>query len=161
MREMTGRITKAVVAGAIAVSGMVVGTGSAHADSAYACRSWNTHGRYVPVLGNAVYLDSCYSVLSDGRTIEAQIPFSNYTGQGLTYCAHALDVNNLGGPWPHDFGCTSSANTGDWVWAGNDPGYGPSWSDWTAPAGTYVISTGVWVDGHYYGDVQSPRTTIG
>lgn len=145
------------------VGGATIGLGgTANADSAYACRSWNTHGEYASVIGNhTVSLDSCYSVLPDGRTMEAQIFFTNFTGAGLTYCAHALNVNNLAGPWPHDFGCASSGETSGWVWAGTDPGYGDSWSDWKAPAGTYVISTGVWWNGHYYGDVQSPRTTIG
>ncbi|MFI9323281.1 hypothetical protein ACIGXI_26370 [Kitasatospora aureofaciens] len=161
MHKMNGRVTKAVVAGTIAVSGLVVGTGSAHADSAYACRSANTQGRYAAVYGTSVYLDSCYDVLDDRRTIEAQVPFQNWTSHALTYCAHALDVNNIYGPWAHDFGCTSSGELTGSVWAGHDAPYGSSWSDWTAPAGTYVISAGVWVDGHYYGDVQSPRTTIG
>ncbi len=163
MPGATGRITKAVVAGVIAVSGVVIGTGSAHANaSAYACRSYNTNGSYAPVYGNSVTLDSCYYVESDRRTIEAEVPFRNYTGQGLTYCAHALNVNNLSGPWAHDFGCTSSASIDAYVYAGWDAPYGYSWANWTyPPAGTYVISTGVWVNGHYYGDVQSPRTTIG
>ncbi|MEU2779963.1 hypothetical protein ABZ646_45955 [Streptomyces sp. NPDC007162] len=165
MPSWTGGLAKAVVSGLIAVSGVTTGAGSGHADGAYACRSGdpNHPGRLVSVVGryDLVDLDSCYNVLSDGRTIEAKIPFQQATGGGLTYCAHALNVNNVFGPWAHDFGCTSSSEVGGFVWAGGDPPYGPSWSDWKAPAGTYVISTGVWYQGHYHGDVQSPKTTIG
>jgi hypothetical protein len=146
---------------ALAVSGLAVGAGSAHADGgAYACRSWNTKGDYYPVLPD-VKIDSCYIVNSDGRTMWSLIDFINNTGTGITYCAHALNANNPGGPWLHDFGCGSSSDVEGGVYAGTDKGYGPSWQYWTAPAGTYVISAGFWLNGHYYGDVQSPRTTIG
>ena len=117
----------------------------------------------VTVVGNhLIDLDSCYSVQTDGRTIEAQVRFAQMTGGGLTYCAHALNVNNLSA-WAHDFGCTSTSasDSSGFVWAGWDSPYGASWAEWRAPAGTYVVSAGVWYQGHYYGDVQSPRTTIG
>ncbi|MFD9685210.1 hypothetical protein ACFWXO_05545 [Kitasatospora sp. NPDC059088] len=77
MRKITERLTQAAVAGAIAVSGTAISAGSAHADSAYACRSANTHGRYAAVYGSSVYLDSCYNVQDDRRTIEAQVGFQN------------------------------------------------------------------------------------
>ncbi|WBO68915.1 hypothetical protein [Streptomyces camelliae] len=45
------------------------------------------------------------------------------------------------------------------VWAGLAP-HGQSYYDFTAPAGAYVISAGFWLNGHYYGDVESPVTYI-
>ncbi|MBF9066490.1 hypothetical protein [Streptacidiphilus fuscans] len=46
MQRWTGRITKAVVAGAVAVAGLAAGAGSAHAAGASAYRSDNTGGNY-------------------------------------------------------------------------------------------------------------------
>ncbi|SEM63858.1 hypothetical protein [Streptacidiphilus jiangxiensis] len=153
MANWTGRLTKILAAATITVAGAVAGTGSAHAaQTAYQCRSDG-----YPVT-NTVRIQPCYYVY-DGRIMEAEIIFQNYSGTALVYCAHAVNVAN--GAWAHDFGCTSSGATNDYVWAGHDPGYGSSYSDWSAPAGTYVISAGFWMNGHYLGDIQSPRTTIG
>ncbi|MFE3171981.1 hypothetical protein ACFXPA_46630 [Amycolatopsis sp. NPDC059090] len=159
MPEVTGGIAAAVVAGSIAVAGVVTGGASAEAAQvANACRSWVTHD-YARITDN-IRLDSCYYV-TGGYVMSAQIPFENYSGAGLTYCAHALDTSNLGGPWPHDFGCTSSGDKDSWVWAGTDRPFGSRYQYWSAPQGTYVVSTGVWLNGRYLGDVQSPRTYIG
>jgi hypothetical protein len=50
----------------------------------------------------------------------------------------------------------------DTVVAGWDKPYGPSWENWDAPGGkTYVISAGLWLNGHYYGDVESPKAYVG
>ncbi|MBD0743990.1 hypothetical protein [Streptomyces sp. CBMA152] len=89
----------------------------------------------------------------------ATVPYLNTTGQSVLYCAHAVNVAN--GGWAHDFGCgdwtsDQSGESGTGVQGG--PGFSGSWD---GPAGTYVVSTGVWVNGTYYGDVQSPRTKIG
>ncbi|OIV38750.1 hypothetical protein BIV57_04180 [Mangrovactinospora gilvigrisea] len=159
MRTWTGRITKAVVAGAVATAGLALSTGSAHANEAAACRSKTTHS--LAKVADNLYLDSCYHVLADGASMHAVIGVFNQTGHAFTYCAHAINVNNPAGPWAHDFGCTSTNAQSAYFNAGTDKPYGPSWEQWHAGPGTYVISTGVWIDGHYAGDVESPRTTIG
>lgn len=167
MPSWTERITKAVVAGSLAATGLVAGAGSAHADiilpgGAHDCRSsTQPHNAYKLVIDN-IYVDSCYAFFTNGYTMLAVIQFTNGSGQSVTYCAHALDVNHLNGPWAHDFGCTSSDVVSDTVVAGWDKPYGPSWENWDAPGGkTYVISAGLWLNGHYYGDVESPKAYVG
>lgn len=126
--------------------------------SAYACRSWTTHN-YAYITNN-ISIDSCYWVENNGYTISATIPFQNYSGTGVVYCAHAINVNT--GGWAHDFGCGSGVSTGQGTTVAGTGGGAPGYSEyWDAPAGTYVVSTGFWLNGRYYGDVQSPRTAIG
>ncbi|MET9453302.1 hypothetical protein [Streptomyces cinerochromogenes] len=159
MPSWTGRISKAVVALTIALGGVVTGTGSAHADSASLCRSdtTSTHS-YVPITDN-IEIDSCYHVQDDRRTIYATIPFYNTNRDDVVFCAHLVNVNNPG-VWVHDFGCDyATTNWYGTAWPGNCC-YGQG-MEWTATPGTYVVSAGFWLNGRYYGDVQSPRTTIG
>ncbi|MFF3517447.1 hypothetical protein [Streptomyces sp. NPDC002573] len=130
----------------------------APAYSAHACRSWTTHD-YAYVTGN-VWIDSCYYVENNGYTISATIPFENYSTSTVEYCAHAIDVNT--GRWAHDFGCDYPTNASSGTAYPGRYGGAAGYSQyWNAPAGTYVVSAGFWLNGHYYGDVQSPRTTIG
>ena len=158
MPGWTGRITKAAVAGAIAVTGVVVGTGSAHADSANECRSQVIGGYDWPT--NTIGIDSCYNVEDDRRTIYATVPYLNMNNDTIVICAHLLNANNPGGPWVHDFGCdyATAAYQGQ-----ADPGfccYGQG-ETYTAGPGAYIVSAGFWLNGHYYGDVRSPVTVIG
>jgi hypothetical protein len=126
--------------------------------SANACRSWTT-GNYAYVTDN-ISIDSCYYVEDNGYTMFATIPFQNYSGTGVWYCAHAINVKT--GAWAHDFGCGSGVSTGQGSTTAGTGGGGAGYSEyWDAPAGTYVISTGFWLNGQYYGDVESPETTIG
>ncbi|MEU6482185.1 hypothetical protein ABZ858_35980 [Streptomyces sp. NPDC047017] len=126
--------------------------------SANACRSWTT-GKYAPVTDH-IAIDSCYWVENNGYTVSASIPFQNYSGTSVVYCAHAINVST--GKWAHDFGCGSGVSTGDGSTVAGTGGGAAGYSEyWNAPAGTYVVSTGYWLNGKYYGDVQSPRTTIG
>ncbi|MFJ6616569.1 hypothetical protein ACIQOW_03165 [Kitasatospora sp. NPDC091335] len=156
MSKWTGNLAKLLVAGAVATTGLVVGAGSAHANAS-ACRSDTTHN-YAYVTNN-ISIDSCYFV-SGGYTMSGAIAFNNDPGSTVVYCAHAINVNT--GGWAHDFGCApaTSANTG-FVNAGTGGGAAGYSQYWNAPAGTYVVSAGFWLNGTYYGDVQSPRTTIG
>ncbi|HEV3355474.1 MAG TPA: hypothetical protein VG247_01705 [Pseudonocardiaceae bacterium] len=162
MSSWTGRITKAVVAASIVVAGAVIGIGTAHADPATACRSAIT-GHRADVFDH-ISIDSCYYVMGDGYTIWSFFSYLNNSGSAVTYCAHAIDVNNPG-VWAHDFGCedTTAAQQGVAYPGAAQPYRGWGWQTWATPrsGGTYVISAGFWLNGHYYGDVQSPRTTIG
>ena len=156
MQGWTGRITRVAIAGAIAVAGVVVGTGSAHANSAELCRS-QVVGSYAPVIDN-IQLDSCYHVEDDRKTIYATVPFTNHNEDNITICAHLVNVAT--GAWAHDFGCDYQTNSWEGTaWPGNCC-YGTG-MEWYADPGTYVVSAGLWLNGQYYGDVESPRTQIG
>ncbi|RAG81320.1 hypothetical protein DN069_33560 [Streptacidiphilus pinicola] len=159
MPGWTGRIAKAAVAGAIAVTGVAVGTGSAHADSANECRSQVVGKGYYWVV-DGVGIDSCYNVKDDGRTIYATVPFDVTNHDKIVICAHLLNANNPGGPWVHDFGCDYATSLG---WGIAQPGYCCYGQGryFTAPPGAYIVSAGFWLNGQYYGDVESPRTVIG
>lgn len=107
--------------------------------------------------GESASGDAAGGLVADDSAVLWQL--LNTTGQSMLYCAHAVDVAN--GEWAHDFGCGywTSAQSGE---SGTGVQGGPGFSgSWDVPAGTYVVSTGVWVNGRYYGDVQSPRTNIG
>ncbi|MEV5877430.1 hypothetical protein AB0L75_25030 [Streptomyces sp. NPDC052101] len=161
MPSWTGRMTKAVVAGSIAVAGVVTGTGTAHSDPATDCRA----GSNSPTVNvtKTISIGSCYYVEGNGYTIWGWIPYQNNSGSAVTYCAHAIDVHNPGGPWAHDFGCDhTTADKQGMAYPGRaEPYRSWGWQTWDAPAGSYVISAGFWLNGHYLGDVESPKTTIG
>ncbi|MFB7506538.1 hypothetical protein [Streptomyces broussonetiae] len=159
MPDWSGGITKAVVAGSITVAGVVTGTGTAHADPATACRS-GINGPTVAVT-NTISIGSCCYVEGNGYTIWGWIPYQNNSGSSVTYCAHAIDV--IHGGWAHDFGCdsTTAAQQGMAHPGAADPYHKWGWQTWGAGPGTYVISAGFWLNGHYLGDVESPMTTIG
>ncbi|MGW1811814.1 hypothetical protein [Streptomyces sp. NPDC002078] len=161
MPGWTGRITKAAAAGSIAIAGVVTGTGSAHADVATACRA-GINGPTVAVT-NTISIGSCYYVKDDGYHVWPWVPYQNNSGSAVTYCAHAIDVYNPSGPWPHDFGCddTTAAQKGMAYPGTAQPYRDWGWQTWDAPAGTYVISAGFWLNGHYLGAVQTPRFNIG
>jgi len=137
---------------------VVVGTGSAHADSAALCRSQVVGG--YDYVTNSVGIDSCYHVQDDRRTIYATVPFVNNDNDSIVICAHLLNANNLGGPWVHDFGCDyqTGAYQGT-AWPGACC-YGQG-QTFTAGPGAYIVSAGFWLNGQYLGDVRSPETVIG
>lgn len=159
MPNWTGRVTKAAVAGAIAVTGVVVGTGSAHANSADQCRSQLKKGAYVLVAAG-VAIDSCYHVQDDGRTIYATVPFIDNNKVNIVICAHLINANNPGGPWVHDFGCDYATTSLDGIAQAGMCCYGQG-REFTAGPGSYIVSAGFWLNGQYYGDVESPKTNIG
>ncbi|WP_141726199.1 hypothetical protein [Actinacidiphila rubida] len=149
-------LVAATAAFAAALGGGLVMATSANATAPNVCRS-DTKGDLAPIATN-LKIDSCYREWTDG-TVSSVFGFANSTGLTVTYCAHAIDALNPGGPWAWDFGCSTptpasngTANPGTYY---APPNGGQTFAPPTGDP--YVISAGAWVNGTYVGDVESPR----
>lgn len=153
MRSMKALVTTAAVSAAV-LGGSLFVAPTASADD-FVCRSDNKPG-FVKI-ATGVLIDSCWRSWSDG-SVSSYFGFDNYTGQTVTYCAHAIDVDNPNGPWAWDFGCSTPTPASNGT---AYPGtyYAPSNGGETFLPPTnhpYVIAAGAWVNGSYVGDVESP-----
>ena len=99
-----------------------------------------------------VLLLPCSMVGAEG-TIMGQINVQNPNGLFIDSCAQLLRVNNDGSTsLDTDYGCHLYAdNKFTWFTDGVYP---------TPYYGTYVVQTGFWYNGNYYGGAQSARITI-
>ncbi|MGW1160962.1 hypothetical protein ACWD5Q_23735 [Streptomyces sp. NPDC002513] len=142
---------------AAALGGSLFMAPSASAQAPNVCRSDNTNGSFAQIVPG-IKIDSCFRAWSD-RSVSSVFGFENYTGQTVTYCAHAIDALNPNGPWAWDFGCsTPTAAQNGTAYPGTYYAPPNGGQTFTPPTNDpYVISAGAWVNGSYVGDVESPR----